>query len=611
MPRWISTDCERLRATTFVSDDSLFFSPGLRRKNATHMVFFFNLESEGENCGNLLLKLCEKLFQDSQIRFCCFTFFSENRVYQGMLQLSILLIGVVLVFLHASFTKPCGLLTLWEWCTDTGDANTQTLATQQHRFAEEIFEAKIKILGCLPKFLIHLTFVFFLVFLLNAVQNPSFASVLELFCSSVSYVCHVLLEIGVMKISTEAELWLLQVLALCLHFAFAISVANQGDINTHVLLERVCTGSMFIVAVVFLDIKITIPVYVCEAAMNTRKHWQLIGLENLTPLIVCASLCYHILFVASFAFIVHILRSNIAARQSSSDASSLLRGFRHILRGVCDGGLVLSRQSCTIVDGASSLECLLESTKTLQETNFLDLFLDVESRKRFLNFLTNESGQPEALPTGLRVSLQGARGPVSLDLFCTQVSPGDLCMLAIKQDPEQAAAPPEAEPNSLPSTRSHRRYSRSQSTTSETVEAYDELVRIALLVSTRTGFLDIEEAHLSFKRQSPELTIETGMPTLRRFINPSDWDRIEGMLDFVTDCGQPAFFRHPMLFRMPGETLKYLRSNETSVCAAMPIDSIDGTGEEAKYFWLHLSDFDSSRRVCLPRGTKLPEIHEE
>ena len=533
-----------------------------------------------------------------------------------MLQLGILLIGVVLVFLHASFTKPSGLLTLWEWCTDQPSyvPNTsQTLGTtQQRRFAEEILEAKIKILGCLQKFLIHLTFVFFLVFLLNAVQNPSFASVLQLFCSSVSYVCHVLLEIGVIKISTEADLWLLQVFSVCSHFAFAISVANQSDINTFVLLERVCTGSMFVVAVVFLDIKITIPVYVCEAAMNTRKHWQLIGLEHLTPLIVCASLCYHIFFVASFAFIVHILRSNIAARQSSSDASSLLRGFRHILRGVCDGGLVLSRQSCTIVDGASSLECLLESTKTLQETNFLDLFLDLESRKRFLNFLTNEvQGQPEALPTGLRVSLQGARGPVSLDLFCTQVSPGDLCMLAIKQDPEQAAAPPpEAEPNSLPWTRLHRRRSRSQSTTSETVEAYDELVRIALLVSTRTGFLDIEEAHLSFKRQSPELTIETGMPTLRRFINPSDWDRIEGMLDFVTDCGQPAFFRHPMLFRMPGETLKYLRSNETSVCAAMPIDSIDGTGEEAKYFWLHLSDFDSSRRVGLPRG-KLPEIHEE
>ena len=558
---------------------------------------------------------CCKIFSNSQ-RFVCWASCAKIACAlknQGMLQLSILLIGVgLLVLLHASFTKPSGLLALWEWCQP--DAPKTTHSTR--RFAEEILETKIKILACLQKVLIHLTFVFLLVFLLNAVQNPSFASLLELLCSLVSYVCHVLLEIGVIKISTEAELWLLQVVSVCLHFAFAISVANQSDINTFMLLERICTGSMFIIAVVFLDIKITIPVYVCEAAMNTRRHWQLIGLEDLTPLIVCASVCYHIFFAANFVFIVHILRSNIAARQTSSDASSLLCGFRHILRGVCDGGVVLSRQSCTIVDGASCLECLLESEpKTLRESNFLDLFLEPESRQRFLSFLTDPlQGQTEALPTGLRVSLQGARGPVSLDLFCTQVSPGDLCMLALKQDLEQAQkrAPPEAEPNSLPRwPRSHRRRSPSQSSISETVEAYDELAQIALLVSTRTGFLDIEEAHLSFKRQSPELTIETGMPTLRRFINPSDWDRIEGMLDFVTESAEsrPAFFRHPMLFRMPGETLKYLRSNETSICkAAMPID---GTGEEAKYFWLHLSDFDSSRRLCLPRGTKLPEIHEE
>ena len=42
------------------------------------------------------------------------------------------------------------------------------------------------------------------------------------------------------------------------------------------------------------------------------------------------------------------------------------------------------------------------------------------------------------------------------------------------------------------------------------------------------GLLDIEEAHLSFQRQSNAPRIETGMPTLRRFIRPSDWDRVEG-----------------------------------------------------------------------------------
>ena len=62
---------------------------------------------------------------------------------------------------------------------------------------------------------------------------------------------------------------------------------------------------------------------------------------------------------------------------------------------------------------------------------------------------------------------------------------------------------------------------------SELVVACDDLVEMALLVSDATEFLDIEELHLSFQRQSELSNIESGMPTLRRFIRPFDWDRIE------------------------------------------------------------------------------------
>jgi hypothetical protein len=48
----------------------------------------------------------------------------------------------------------------------------------------------------------------------------------------------------------------------------------------------------------------------------------------------------------------------------SSDASSLMLGFRHVLRGLCDGDLLLDRSSCRIVDDASGLERLLKSNKT-------------------------------------------------------------------------------------------------------------------------------------------------------------------------------------------------------------------------------------------------------
>ena len=98
-----------------------------------------------------------------------------------------------------------------------------------------------------------------------------------------------------------------------------------------------------------------------------------------------------------------------------------------------------------------------------------------------------------------------ASGPVSLDLFCTRL-PGygpsgtDQCLLALKEDPEQCLnqqlgqAVPEADPRgtvrsgALPLCAATHRV-RSRSSVSEVVEAYDELIEVALLVSNATGAL--------------------------------------------------------------------------------------------------------------------------
>jgi hypothetical protein len=63
-----------------------------------------------------------------------------------------------------------------------------------------------------------------------------------------------------------------------------------------------------------------------------------------------------------------------------------------------------------------------QDLRKLCETSFLDLFLDTESRQRFLHFLhTDETSADLAIPRGLRVFLQGAHGPVSMDLFHTRI----------------------------------------------------------------------------------------------------------------------------------------------------------------------------------------------
>ena len=89
-------------------------------------------------------------------------------------------------------------------------------------------------------------------------------------------------------------------------------------------------------------------------------------------------------------------------------------------------------------------------------------------------------------------------GPVSLDLFCTRL-PGqgpagsDQCLLALKEDPEQVLATVPVSADASPPLGPHSvegrpaRSLRSRSSVSEVVEAYDELVEVALLVSNATG----------------------------------------------------------------------------------------------------------------------------
>jgi len=182
----------------------------------------------------------------------------------------------------------------------------------------------------------------------------------------------------------------------------------------------------------------------------------------------------------------------------------------------------------------------------------------------------------------------------------------------MKEDPEQSLpeAAPEAQPVSVPAVPKPSS-ARSSGSVSEVVVAYDDLLEIALLVSDATGFLDICEVHLSFQRQSEVSNIESGMPTLRKFIRASDWDRIERMFEIVTnlppeDQQQRCYFRRPTLFRIPGESRSYVCARSTSLRLA---DQCITPGRPS-HFWMHLTQFDSSR-VQRPRDQELEGIVEE
>lgn len=201
------------------------------------------------------------------------------------------------------------------------------------------------------------------------------------------------------------------------------------------------------------------------------------------------------------------------------------------------------------------------------------------------------------MPPGLKISLQGLEGPVSVDFFVSRCEVGaDTCYLcAMKEEPGQFRAPPEADMKlgaPARSAQSAQTFSRASREV-----AIKELEQVAILVNPETPGMDIKEVTLSFLRQSP-LDV---MPTLQQFVKVNDWERLQDVLEAASKIEEeerPEVKSSATMIRIPGRPKSYLRAGEVSVAAAE-----DGI----KSFWLCLSHFTKS---CSREGD-LESISEE
>eukprot|EP00438_Fugacium_kawagutii_P003564 Skav226533 [mRNA] locus=scaffold4831:38200:39687:- [translate_table: standard] len=407
-------------------------------------------------------------------------------------------------------------------------------------------------------------------------QQWNFQSFCILLSALAAYLIHAFF--GRVKI-TGNQIPMMSLLYFFEQILVVLSTWNETDLERILCSEKFVALCTMFCSVMTLDLKWTLPMHALSAVLFTYKHWQIVGFETVSPLMVFTSISWNFGLGILIVLMLCTIKASVVAKRETHETSSLMLGFQKVLRGVCDGDVVLQRSSGTIVEDAASLEHLLKSNRKLQHTNFLDLFLDVPSRDAFQKFLSADV-PGESLPAGFRVSLQGANGPVSMDLFHAQIpmdGGSDYSLLAMKEDAEQSSRSiPDAEMQNPPVPRTERGPgARSVSSVSHVVEGYDELVQFSLLVNNSTDMLDIQEARLTFNRQSSLPTLESGMPTLRRFIRPTDWHRIETMIRNITE---------------------------------LPPEDMHLAGTPTR-FWLGFSCFDDSQ-LRRPRLQDLEEIRE-
>ncbi|CAK8996585.1 unnamed protein product [Durusdinium trenchii] len=388
----------------------------------------------------------------------------------------------------------------------------------------------------------------------------------------------------------------------------------------------------FCLVLVLLDPKITVPFQVLYTLVEVILHvcvmeegdfWMQLASFSSGQLFVLVQT------IASSIFIDLCLRGRIDAQLDTAEAESLLCGFRRVLRGVCDGDVLLDNHM-NVAQESHCLKHLILTDVSLKGKSFEHLLVDDEQLVRFREFIeaSNEAFQaPDskgaAPPLCLRVSLRDAGGiRVATDIYHVPV-PGifgahDLYhLLAFKEDPESRPQP-EAGGDAVPSVllptwnpsdnAQSRRDSKSmlsESTgRSSQLPFCAELKEMSLLLDVDSELQDVIEAHLHFERdQQPRdlpSALHSTMPSLRKLVKPTDWEKVRSKaITFVERALRDPNLHPRVLKQMTWQLPHSCRViAEEAAFKSFPNEEFPGK----KLVWLHLKGFQPEKSHWRPFG---------
>ena len=334
------------------------------------------------------------------------------------------------------------------------------------------------------------------------------------------------------------------------------------------------------------------------------------------------------------------VRAHLRSEMDKEDDRTMMAGFQRILKGLCDGSLILD--SKMLVRGSpSSLQRLLSTQKKFEDVNFMSLIPCAESKEKFATLLsTPASSQADdagtSPPECLRVVLSEGGQEVPVDIFHATL-PGLFGadephhILALVEDTAGREAPlathgfpdwrnsharrsPNRWPLSLPSLSSvSSRGSEAASTagarSNEVLEVVQELAEATFLVDPGSPNVDLVEAHLKFNRghhtQQP--------PSLRMLSNISQWDDLQdtlrsyalGLLRGVPDL--PVAL-HAMQVRIPGAPRKMLKAKHVRLSLA----NRSREPNQPIFLYLHMKNFiNKDARPSYVTGLQSDALEEE
>ena len=297
-----------------------------------------------------------------------------------------------------------------------------------------------------------------------------------------------------------------------------------------------------------------------------------------------------------------------------------MAGFQKILKGLCEGSLILDSR-CFVRGSPSCLQRLLSTKKNFEQVSFMSLIACPESKEKFATLLrTSASSQANdtvaSLPACLRVVISEGGQEVPVDIFHAAL-PGLFGadephhILAFVEDtagreaaqamdgfPEQQSNHVRRSLNRWPfsSASSSSSHSRSEAASTagarsnEVLEVMQELAEATFLVDPGSSSMDLLEAHLRFNRghhvEQP--------PSLRMLSKINQWDTLQNLLrtyalsahqgvpDLPLPIALPA-----MQLRVPGAPRKLLKARHVRLSLANRSRELG----QPIFLYLHLKNF--------------------
>lgn len=499
------------------------------------------------------------------------------------------------------------------------------------RIEEELWNLRQRGYHFACRFLVHLAFISLLMCIQEAILKPEPVYFVRVGFIMSTYLQHFAVAAGMVELNTTR----VKILIWFLHFLlFFFIVANR-------YLQGIDLGSMqgFQVAVrfsfIFLFVckKITIPFQFVYTALDIWNFLRMSTSSTALGPVLFAQLFSLGMTIATSVIVEWWVRSRIQAVFDTADAESLVSSFRRMLRGVCDGEVLLDNK-LGIHGESERVKHLMFTTISLTGRNFAHLLVE-EEQQAFIDFIETSTQQAvsstknetSGAPQCLRVSIRGSSGTrVGVDLYHVPVAglfgiTAPHHLIALKEDVDfYRPVPPEAQDNAVPtellSCRGNEHTSpeaplprlpdftvaSSASSRSSVSNRPPDLEEMTLLVDVSTDLHDVQEAHMRFRRQSDEpdelSALQSGMPSMRKFVKPTDWEKLRSRVssfaeEYVQNPSIAPKAIKKLALRMLGERpTKFVSVQETFIKAYQG-------GTEAPKVWLHMKGFKAQKRNVL------------